>query len=356
VALSTVCDVAPLRDENRSLARRGLAALAAAERPGLAALLQVAGVDPVLVDADTIGYTIGPRLNAAGRMEHALLALDLLLETDPDRAMTQALYLSDLNHKRQEATSAAMDLARNLYAEEDPAAPLIFVGDEGIPAGIVGLVAGRLCEEYHRPAVVFQREHESSRASCRSIAEFDITAALRRTPELMVRFGGHRAAAGFTAANEKLPALKQALLELASEQLAGVELVPVLDIDADIALRHLSGKLIEWLSRLAPFGCANPEPTFLSRNIEVVDAWNMGEDGAHLRLKLRDGRVTYPAVAFHRGSGNCDPEVGGPDLPPPAVAPGDRIDIVYTLTRDRGAEGALQLRLADFRPTSANPA
>jgi single-stranded-DNA-specific exonuclease len=195
--------------------------------------------------------------------------------------------------------------------------------------------------------VVYQQEAETSRASCRSIPEFDITAALRRTPELMVRFGGHRAAAGFTVANEKLPALRQALLEAGSEQLADVELAPALDIDAEIRLRHLNGRLIEWFRRLAPFGCANPEPMFLSRDVEVLDAWNMGEDGSHLRLKLRDGRVTYPAVAFHRGNGNGAPEAPGPDFPPPVVA-GNRIDVVYTLTRDRGAEGALQLRLSDF--------
>jgi single-stranded-DNA-specific exonuclease len=212
-------------------------------------------------------------------------------------------------------------------------------------------VASRLAEEYHRPAVVYQREEETSRASCRSIPEFDITAALRRSPELMLRFGGHRAAAGFTAANDKLPALKQSLLETASAQLTGVELVFVLDIDADVALRHINGKLIEWIARLAPFGCANPEPMFLSRNVEVLDAWNMGEDGSHLRLKLRDGRVTYPAVAFHRGKRNCDPESAADPSPPP-LSPGDRIDIVYTFTRDRGAEGALELRLADFRPTA----
>jgi single-stranded-DNA-specific exonuclease len=347
VALSTVCDVAPLRDENRSLVRRGLAVLSRMQRPGLRALLEVAGVDPGGVDVDTIGYTLGPRLNAAGRLAHARLALDLLLETDPDRAMTQALELSALNQRRQQATVEALELARGLLAREDPGAPLIFLGHADIPSGIVGLVAGRLAEEYHRPAVVYQQEAETSRASCRSIPEFDITAALRRTPELMVRFGGHRAAAGFTVANEKLPALRQALLEAGSEQLADVELAPALDIDAEIRLRHLNGRLIEWFRRLAPFGCANPEPMFLSRDVEVLDAWNMGEDGSHLRLKLRDGRVTYPAVAFHRGNGNGAPEAPGPDFPPPVVA-GNRIDVVYTLTRDRGAEGALQLRLSDF--------
>jgi single-stranded-DNA-specific exonuclease len=235
-----------------------------------------------------------------------------------------------------------MALARTLLAEGDPGAPLIFLGHADIPSGIVGLVAGRLTEEYHRPAVVYERGEETSRASCRSVDEFDITAALRTCPELMVRFGGHRAAAGFTVENEKLPALKQALLEVASHELADLELVPVLDIDADVALRHLNGRLIEWIFGLAPFGAGNPEPSFLSRDVEVVDAWNMGADGSHLRLKLRDGRVTYPTVAFGRGNGNGEE----PAVMPPELEPGARLDIVYTFTRDRS--GALELRLADF--------
>jgi len=357
VALSTICDVAPLRDENRSFVRRGLAALSRAERPGLRALLDASGVDPANVDSDTIGYTLGPRLNAAGRLAHARQALDLLMETDADKAMQQALELTELNKRRQQETVAAMALAHSLLAEEDPDAPLIFLGHEDIPPGIVGLVAGRLSEEYYRPAVVYQREGETSRASCRSIPEFDITAALRTCPQLMVRFGGHRAAAGFTVTNDKLPALKQALLTVASEQLAGVELAPVIDIDAEVALRHLNGKIIGAISRLAPFGEANPEPMFLSRNVEVIDAWNMGEDGSHLRLKLRDGRVTYPAVAFARGSGRLvargtgNGEAEEPAAMPPELCPGARLDVVYTFTRDRS--DSLELRLADFRPTQS---
>ena len=355
VALSTVCDVAPLRGENRSLVRRGLEALSRAERPGIRAMLDATGTDPACVDSATIGYTIGPRLNAAGRLAHARMALDLLMEQDPDRAMQRALELTDLNLQRQQATADAMALARSLLAHEDPAAPLIFVGHEDIPAGIVGIVAGRLSEEYYRPAVVYQREAETSRASCRSIPEFDITAALRTAPDLMVRFGGHRAAAGFTVANDKLPALKQALLEVAARELASTDLAPVIDIDAEVALHHISGRIIEAINRLAPFGEANPEPTFLSRNVEVIEAWNMGQEGSHLRLKLRDGRVTYPAVAFSRGTGNGCVETGGEAPPPvempPELSPGARLDIVYTFTRDRS--DALELRLADFRPSNA---
>ena len=350
VALSTICDVAPLRGENRSLVRRGLVALSRAERPGIRALLDASGVDPATVDSDTIGYTLGPRLNAAGRLAHARLALDLLMETDRDRAMERALELTDLNLQRRQATADAMALARSILADEDPAAPLIFVGHEDIPAGIVGIVAGRLAEEYYRPAVVYQRDAETSRASCRSIPEFDISAALRSCGGLMVRFGGHRAAAGFTVANDKLPALKQALLSVAGEQLAGIELEPVIDIDAEVALKHLNGKIIEAISRMAPFGQENPEPTFRSNNVEVIDAWNMGGDGSHLRLKLRDGRVTYPAVAFSRGMGNGEAEALPPEMPPD-LCPGAHLDIVYTFTRDRS--DGLELRLADFRPTQS---
>jgi len=342
VALSTVCDVAPLQNENRTLVRRGLEALERTQRPGLRALLEVSGLTGACLDSDSIGYTLGPRLNAAGRLAHARLALDLLLEEAPDRAMQQALELSRLNSDRQQATAAAMELARELLSKEDPDAPLIFLGHPNIPSGIVGLVAGRLAEEYHRPAVVYERGETTSRASCRSIEEFDITGALRTCPDLMLRFGGHRAAAGFTAENEKLPALKEALVREAIAGLAGVELAPVIEIDAALDLRLMNGALIGLLSKLAPFGHSNPEPMFLSRNVEIADAKIIGEDGGHLRLRLRDGRVTWPAIAF--GMGERD------------VQTGQRFDVVYAFCADRGGNGGLELRLRDMRPASAPPA
>ena len=337
-ALSTVCDVAPLRGENRWLVKEGLRALARARRPGLRALMESAGVDPLRVDAGTIGYVLGPRLNAAGRMAHARLALDLLLEPDPSRAAEIAQRLSDLNQERQQATAAAMDLARQLLADEDPSTPLIFVGHVQIPAGIVGLVAGRLAEEYYRPAVVYARGEAASRASCRSIPEFDITAALRIRPDLLLRFGGHRAAAGFTAENDKLPALKEALLTHARDVLADVELSPVIDIDAQIPLHRVNGSLVQALARLAPFGEGNPEPVFLSRGLQVADVRLVGSEGSHLRLKLLDPdgqgqRAVWPAIAFRRG---------GDD-----VAVGDRLDVVYSFGADN-LVGGLELRVIDF--------
>jgi len=344
VALSTVCDVAPLQNENRTLVRRGIAALERTERPGLRALLEVSGLKDARLDTDSIGYVLGPRLNAAGRLAHARLSLDLLLEADTERAMQQALELSALNARRQQETALAMELARDLLSKEDPDAPLIFIGHPDIPTGIVGLVAGRLAEEYHRPAVVYERGEATSRASCRSIPEFDITGALRTCPELMVSFGGHRAAAGFTAENEKLPALKEALLRQATAGLARVELAPVIDIDAALDLRHMNGKLIGMLSQLAPFGCANPEPAFLSRNVEIADVKSIGEDGEHLRLRLRDGRVTWPAIAFASASDSSSGFTGHD------IQEGQRFDVVYSFCGDRGNNGGLELRVKDLRP------
>jgi single-stranded-DNA-specific exonuclease len=352
VALGTVADVAPLVGENRWLVKRGLERLAGSERPGLRALMEAAGIEPARVDAEAIGYGLGPRLNAAGRLRHARLALELLLEGDEDEAQRRALELTALNRERQERTAAAMELAAELLAEEDAESPLIFVGHEEIPSGIAGLVAGRLAEGWHRPAVVYERGEETSRASCRSIREFDITGALRGCAELLERFGGHRAAAGFTARNEKLASLKEGLLRQAEEALAEVELVPTIDIDAALPLWALRGREIRLISQMGPFGEGNPEPTFLSRGVEALECRAVGSDGQHLRLKLRDahdggGRVTWPAIAFGLG------EAG--------VREGQCLDVVYSLAADRGdpstgslagqAGQAMELRVKDVAAT-----
>ncbi|MEE8369460.1 MAG: single-stranded-DNA-specific exonuclease RecJ [Dehalococcoidia bacterium] len=342
VALGTIADVAPLQNENRSLVKRGLAALSATERPGLRALIEDAGIDPTLVDAEAVGYALGPRLNAAGRLAHARQAFDLLLEEDEEKARQQALALTTLNRQRQRQTLAAMELAQELLAKEDAEAPLLFIGHKDISSGIVGLVAGRLAEERYRPAVVYEVGDGTSRASCRSIPEFDITSALRKRPELMVRFGGHRAAAGFTAENDKLPALKESLLAQAGEALTGLELAPTLDIDAAVPLHRMSKELLRWLPALAPFGQGNPEPTFLSRGLEVVEARVLGNDSQHLRLKLRDGSVTWPAIAFGFGPAGRAPI---------NAEPGRRLDVVYSFAADRFGRGALELRVKDMAPT-----
>ena len=201
----------------------GLAALQNTARPGLRALMATTGARPGATDVESIAYGLAPRLNAAGRLAHAEASLRLLLTTSDSEGQALAAQLNSLNQERQRQTEQAVALATELLAIEDPegSLPLIFIAHPDIPQGIAGLVASRLLDERYRPAVVCQTGEEQSRASCRSIPEFDIVGALRRQEKLLVRFGGHRLAAGFTVANENLPALKQALLEHADETLVG---------------------------------------------------------------------------------------------------------------------------------------
>jgi single-stranded-DNA-specific exonuclease len=334
VAMGTVCDLAPLVGDNRRLVREGLRAIARTKRPGLRALLQVAGCDPQRLDTEAVAFALGPRLNAAGRLAHAHLAFDLLVCREPERAEALAQELDGLNRERQRATEAAVALAEGLVAEEGDA-PLLLVGHVEFPQGIVGLVAAKLAESRHRPAIVYQQGASTSRASARSIPEFDVTAALRTCPELFVRFGGHRMAAGFTAENDKLPAIKARLLARAEAELAGVELTPEIDIDAEIPLSALRGDEIRWLSRLAPHGVGNREPAFLSRGVVVAERRAVGQDGQHLRLKLREGPLAWPAIAFRQdGDG---------------VEEGARVDAVFSLAADHFTQDGLQLRVLDLR-------
>ena len=337
VAIGTVADLAPLVGENRCLVNEGLAAIARAQRPGLRALIAVAGPRPEGVDSEAIAYALGPRLNAAGRLAHAELSLRLLLTQDESEAAQVARQLNALNQERQRQTEEALATAAELLTAEDAQAPLIFVGHPDISEGIVGLVASKLVDERYRPAIVYQKGESESRGSCRSIPEFDIVAALGRQYHLLVRYGGHARAAGFTVANANLPALKKGLLEQAASEFAGVELSPALAIDAELSLACLRGEDIRWLQRFQPHGQGNPEPTFLSRGVSVVEARLLGNDGQHLRLKLKDGPVTWPAIAFNMGER--------------AVEAGQRVDVVYSLASERRGDDALELRIKDLVPS-----
>lgn len=334
-ALGTVCDMAPLVDENRRLLRAGLPALARTRRPGLRALMDVSRIDARAVSAEDIGYKLGPRLNAAGRIAHARLALDLLMTDDEERGRALAQRLDELNRERQQRTAEAVRLAEGMIGNAEPPA-LIMIGHADFSSGIVGLIASKLVNAYGRPAVVYEQGATESRASCRSIDEFHITDALRERPELFVRFGGHRAAAGFTARTADIDAVRAHLVEAAGRALAGRELAPVLEIDCNLPLRALRGEEVRWLQRLGPFGIGNPQPLFLARGVAVADARWVGDGEKHRKLKLRDGAATWPAVAFDMG-----------EVP---VAAGDRIDIVYSIDAGARDDAPLELRIEDLRP------
>ncbi len=339
-ALGTVCDMAPLADENRRLVRTGLPAIARTQRPGLRALMDVARVDGASVTAEDIGYRLGPRLNAAGRIAHAKLALELLMTDDEERGRALALQLDELNRERQQRTADAVALAQSMMGDAEPP-PLIMIGHPDFSSGVVGLIASKLVNLYGRPAVVYEEGAATSRASCRSIEEFHITDALRANASLFVRFGGHRAAAGFTAENARLGEIRERLIEEATRALAGKELVPLLEIDANLPLSSLRGDEIRWLAKIGPFGIGNPVPTFLARDVLVADTRWVGNGDKHRRLVLRDGKISWSAFAFDMG-----------DI---SVEEGERVDIVYTVEAS-SPDRPIELRIEDLRPARQSAA
>jgi single-stranded-DNA-specific exonuclease len=301
------------------------------------ALLQAARVRPGGVVASSIGFGLGPRLNAAGRLGDALLSYNLLTTGDRREAERLAGRLNDRNRLRQELTAQAYDLAEEMALAEDAETPLLFAAHKGFMAGIVGLVAGRLTEAYYRPSVVVEKGAETSKGSCRSIPEFHITHALDECRDLLVRHGGHEAAAGFTVRTENLDELAVRLTRLAWQKLDGQELVPRLDIDAEVSLSELDWAVAEWLNQIEPCGQENPAPVFLSRDASVRDAQVVGNEGRHLKLQLEaDGRV-LDAIAFRQGE-RLD-------------ALGARVDVVYCLeVNEWNGERRLQLNVQDIRP------
>ncbi|MBI4283779.1 MAG: single-stranded-DNA-specific exonuclease RecJ [Chloroflexi bacterium] len=334
VALGTVADVVPLLGENRYLVKQGLKRLSNSPRLGIREIVTCAGLNSASLDTESISWAIAPRLNAAGRLEHAMTSYRLLTTDSPEEAHQLALWLEQKNDERQKLTTRTLDSAREQVLAQG-ILPLLIAGDRDYPGGIIGLVAGRLAEEFYRPAVVIRTGDQVSSGSCRSIPEFNIIQALAQCSNLFTHFGGHSQAAGFTLPTRNLPRLQQALLQLATTQLEGVDLRPRLDIDAEVRLSDLGGETFPLIQKLAPFGQGNPSPTFLSRRVEVVDCRPMGNGSEHLRLKLKQGGTVWDGVGF--GLGDCLTEVSSP------------LDIVYNLEIDHwGGQARLRLNILDL--------
>jgi single-stranded-DNA-specific exonuclease len=343
VALGTVSDMVPLVAENRYLVKRGLELInhphLPQRRAGLAELIRLAALKPGSIDAEAISWNLGPRLNAAGRLSHALLSYQLLTTNSPEEGRELAERLERQNAERQNLTDQVWARAREQVLAQGADAPLLMVDGEDYPAGIVGIVAGRLVDEFHRPAVVVGRGEVESRGSARSIPEFDIIAAFTANAHLLSRFGGHPAAAGFTMPTENIPALREGLMERATKELSGCDLRRELRIDVKLPLGTLDGSAFGTVQRLAPFGQGNPTPTFLSPRARVADCRRLGDRGEHLRLKLREGPITWDGIGFDMGH--------------LAGSVTSHIDIVYYLEVDawRGQD-MLQLHILDFRPST----
>jgi single-stranded-DNA-specific exonuclease len=342
VALGTVADLVPLKGENRALVRQGLEVLNGARREGVRALMNAARLRPGMIVASSIGYGLGPRLNAAGRLGDAKLSYQLLVTADRREAETLAGRLNERNRMRQQMTAQAYEVATQMALKEGEDAALLFAADKGFMAGIVGLVAGRLTEAYYRPSVVVEMGEEECKGSCRSIPEFHITRALDECGDLLVRYGGHAAAAGFTVRRENLEPLRQRLSEIAQREFAalsasGTELAPRLPIDAVASLSEMNWELVEDLAKLEPCGEENPAPRFLSRGVPVAHAQVVGNEGRHLKLLLGAEGETIDGIAF--GMGARLEELG------------EMVDVVYALeVNEWNGERRLQLNVQDLRP------
>lgn len=304
VALGTVTDMGPLNGENRVLVKAGLESVNATERPGLRALLDDAGLVQGKIRASDISFMLGPRLNAAGRIDDAVLSYKLLLADDLDVARTLAKNLSEANRQRQGLTREIQEHARNKVKElEKDKNHIIVLDDEQYQAGIVGLVASKLVDEFARPVLLIERGAETSRGSARSIPGFNMIEALTSCSEMFVRYGGHSAAAGFTIATDRLPELETYLLDYAETHLPDELLMSVLEIDVETPLKTLTWDLLDQLHSLEPFGQANAQPILMSRRVYVASAQAKGFQEQHLKLRLTDGEggPSYDAMAFRLG-------------------------------------------------------
>jgi single-stranded-DNA-specific exonuclease len=344
VALATVADCVPLVDENRRLVRAGLRALSSTRKPGLQALMEVARVDPSGVDAGAIGFRLAPRINAAGRLHRADAGLELLLTADVARARAVAAELDAVNVERRDVETQILFAAEAQVAEAraggtEPAAYVLAA--DGWHPGVIGIVASRIAERHHRPAVLIALDGDEGTGSGRSIPAFDLLGGLNAASADLLRHGGHRAAAGLTIERGRVDAFREAFVTHAAATLTPDDLMPVQRVDAVVPGDALHLSLAEELQRLAPFGMGNPEPALLVPSALLADPRPMGE-GRHVAFTLAAGGARSRCVAFGRGS----------TLP---AAPGEPVDAAVRLEINR-YNGAVEPRLILRHAQSAHPA
>jgi single-stranded-DNA-specific exonuclease len=338
VALATIADVAPLRGENRIFVRYGLKLLNDPQRPGIRAMIRAAGLEGKSLTAGRVGFILAPRLNAAGRLESALRGVELMLATSDQAANPIARELEELNVRRQEYDRAMLDRARELMQQLDLSSTYgVVLAEQGWHAGVIGIVASRIVEEFGRPAVLIALDGAEGKGSGRSISAFDLHSGLAECRDLLIRFGGHRAAAGVTIAADRVAAFAARFNEVAAARLTEDDLVPELRIDLEIPFDEATDELESLLRHIEPCGVGNPSPLLVSRGVTVAaPPRTVGKDGLKVLLHA-DGRELV-ALGWGMASRARELDVGS------------SIDVAYRLERDEyQGVSRVQARLADFR-------
>ena len=337
-AMGTIADLVPLRGENRHIVQRGLEVLPFTTRPGLRALLRRVNLANRPIRAEHVSFQIAPRLNSSGRMAHPETSLNLLLTSDEREGERLTTQLEQYNARRRDLTARSFDIAIEQVAASSPLPAIIITYDDAYTPGINGLVAGRLTELFNRPSVALARaDADHLVASARSVGDFSLIDAISQCEDLLVRFGGHQAAAGFTVRNENYPDVARRLTGIANTRMGLFGPEPSLEIHAEGALDELlSPAMAELCARLEPFGKDNPVPRYLTRGVRVTNAGYVGANGQHLKLRISSGGRSIDALAWNH-PGNW----GGYDT----------ADLVFQLAEDsyRG-ERRTYLRIDDIRP------
>ncbi|MBI4032603.1 single-stranded-DNA-specific exonuclease RecJ [Candidatus Berkelbacteria bacterium] len=316
-AISTVCDIVPMSDENRMIVHYGLKVLMQTRNPGLKALYKAAGITPDTINEWTIGFQIGPRLNAPGRVDHASAALELLLTDDEQRAAVLAAQIELQNQERQAALERIVDEASALIdrdkLDEQPA--IVLLGDAW-PAGLIGLAAGRIVERYHRPVILLGRDGDgkakgSGRSISRTAGEFNLLEGISAQKELLVSYGGHERAAGLQLSEDDFVEFQRRFIEFAASRLDAEALMPTERVDAVLKPEEVTDDLVTDLLRFAPFGPGNPRPRFVIAPLTVSDVRTVGASGKHLKLRFKEGPSNgLEAIGFGLGERASECTVG----------------------------------------------
>ncbi|MFH1523102.1 MAG: single-stranded-DNA-specific exonuclease RecJ [Patescibacteria group bacterium] len=338
VAIGTIADCVSLTGENRILVKRGLDFLNNTKRLGLKELIEVAQIKRENLDAWNVGWQIGPRLNAAGRMEHANTAYELLITKNKGKAEVLARRLNDRNIERQSITEEIVEkIEKQINLKKDDK---IIIGvcpkeDEAWNEGVVGLVAGRICEKYYLPTLIITKAEGGYKGSGRSIDEFNLAIAVEDSEELLDKYGGHPAACGFCLEKKNLGKFIERIKKYANKKLAGIDLRPKLEIDSELEFSEINNELVEAIEKFEPFGEGNPRQKFVSRNILIRDVINMGIDSQHVKFRLDNGLW---ALAFGQAENYKDLKIG------------DKVDIVYYVEENRfNGKVNLQLKIIDIK-------
>ncbi len=343
VALGTIADLAPLIGENRFYAKKGLDQMNQSPRPAISAMLDFAGIKNQRITESLIGYTLGPRLNAAGRLSDANPMVEFLISTDKELIRNTAIQLEDLNSRRRLAVDMVYKSSLDML-ENQPALlqyPVIVLAKSGWEGGVVGIAASRLVEKYGKPAILFNLRGEIAAGSARSVEGIDIIRAIRENSGSLLRYGGHPMAAGLSIRGEDIPAFREGLSISVDQQAAGIRIEPKLEIDAYLPFNAINTSILDEIDRLAPFGPENPAPVLVTQKVEITGESLIGKTREHRRLELKDQQGGQSNALWWNSADVSLPE--------------GLFDVAYRARRDtyKGGSGVI-LEWVDFKPVAAD--